>query len=112
MCGKDCKCKAAAAAAGGDKTQIVNIIPPEAVEILTLLRQAFLTTEIGVVARVVSNGADYFECPCCHAQRKEQGHLCGKEGIDTVEHREDCALFKAHKLLEALDEKMPVLFAE
>lgn len=92
--------------------QVVQVIPPAMLEVAVLLREAFLSGSIGLNARQNSNGSDWFECPCCGAERKEKGHLSGTANIDSVEHDGDCALFKAHKLLEELDQENPVLFAE
>ncbi len=92
--------------------QIVQVIPDKMLDAAILMREAFLSGSIGLNARQNSNGSDWFECPCCGAERKEQGHLSGTANIDSVEHESDCALFKAHKLLEELDNENPVLFAE
>ncbi len=92
--------------------QIVQVIPPKMLDAVVLLREALLSEELGLIARQNQNGSDWFECPCCGAERKEQGYLSGKANIDTVEHDPDCKLFKAHKLLEELDNENPVLFAE
>jgi len=92
--------------------QVIQVVPDKLLEAAILLREAFLSENIGLNARQNSNGSDWYECPCCGAERKEQGNLSGKANIDTVEHDGDCALYKAHKLLEALDNENPVLFAE
>lgn len=92
--------------------QVVQVIPPKMLEVAVELRKAFMSGSLGLNARQNSNGSDWYECPCCGAERKEQGNLYGTASIDSVEHESDCALFKAHKLLEELDTENPVLFAE
>lgn len=92
--------------------QVVQVIPPKMLEVAVVLRKAFMSGSIGLNARQNSNGSDWYECPCCGAERKEQGNLCGTANIDSVEHDSDCALYQAHTLLEELDSENPVLFAE
>lgn len=92
--------------------QIVQVIPPKMLDVAVVLREAFLKKDLGLVSRCDSGAGDYwYECPCCGAQN----HSVGNDktiALDTVEHQSGCALFKAHKLLEELDQEHPVLFAE
>jgi hypothetical protein len=54
-----------------------------------------LLKQISLSGHRVDNGADYVQCPCCHAIMDVQGFV-GNYGNDItmIEHNEDCALYK------------------
>ena len=92
--------------------QMVHVIPPEMAEIITILHQAMQAGDLGLVAHRVDNGADYFECPGCGAEKKVKGYAYGTEPLSEVEHKPECRLERLRLAMAKLEEAHPVLFAE
>lgn len=100
--------------AGGetDGVQIVQVIPAELLHVATELLKLFQSNEIGLVGHSNDGGADWYECPCCLAERKVTGYASGTGYIGGVEHQKDCRLHKLHEHVMKLDADNPVWFAE
>lgn len=90
----------------------VNVIPAEVVELLAELDLAFQDNDIGLIARQNSNGADYYECPCCGSEEKVKGHASGMASLSRVEHKDWCPLNRLKTKFDWLKKTHGVLFAD
>ena len=68
---------------------------------IELVRSLFDDWIIGLRGERVDSGADYYECPGCHAEHRIQGYSSSSAHITDVKHYEDCKLVKLYNLIKS-----------
>ncbi|MBU6453582.1 MAG: hypothetical protein KGS72_17520 [Cyanobacteria bacterium REEB67] len=93
-----------------EKEKQMSAIPSDVKALLTKLYECFDRSEIGLIARNNSNGADSYDCPSCCGELRVKGYASGTIGLNGVEHDPSCALHGLWVMCDKLARTHPQYF--